>query len=1194
MTILRIFICLLFIFTCQWMHASGLQFIENKGQFHENVHYEAALPGGKVFLENNTWTFSFVNDLRPHHNHSHGHNDKHGVFGHAYKMHFEGANPTTILRPQNPFSHHHNYFIGNDATKWASNVPAFNDIIYSNLYDFIDMKVYSTDNSMKYDFIVHPGGAVDDIVIAYEGVDELYLEDKNLIIKTSVNELKEFKPYAYQIIDGETVEVKCRFVLHGEKLYFVTPRGYNGDYDLTIDPELIFSTYTGSQADNWGFTATYDNEGNAYGGGIAFNIGYPTTTGPFDPSFNNNPNVTQTNTEGYGYDIAITKFSPDGTSLLYSTYLGGSGSEAPHSLVVNSQNQLIVMGSSSSPDYPTQNAFDATHNGGPSLNLYGLPTEPDHSNGTDIIVTIFTEDGNALAGSTFFGGSGNDGMNFTATAISQNLEFNYGDVARGEVIVDENDNIYVGSCTFSTDIVGTKGFQGSNNGALDGVIAKFNANASTLSWMTYIGGSSHDAVFSVKIAENGDVYTCGGTQGGNNFPANIAPIGLNQSYQGGSTDGYVLRVSNNGQNLLGGTYLGTNSYDQTYVLDIDGEGDIYTVGQTQGTYPVQGTVYSNANTKQFVHKLSPNLSTTDWSTTFGNGLSINISPTALLVDNCGNIYVSGWGGETNTTYNPQTGDVLGMPITFDAFQSDTDGSDLYFIIFSKDAQTLEYASYFGEVSGNFGNEHVDGGTSRFDKQGIVYHAVCASCQVTGGFGNSDNFPTTPGAWSNDNNSTNCNLALIKFDFQLVLEATANLEPAPEGCAPHTVNFFNLSTRWEDIYWDFGDGSPISTEENPVHVFEDVGMFEVMMIIVDSTTCNIADTAFLTVNVPAFTEVITAETDYELPEFCEPYEVEFFNQSVYDGLTEDYTFVWDFGNGVTSEEVSPTYEYPTFGSYSVSLTVTGAPPCFDTDTHYTTVVIEENPFVFADFESPDVGCIPFPITLEALDEAEQYLWDLGDGNTAEGATVEHTYTAEGTYTIQLITIDSTTCNISDTSTTEIQVYEGPVADFTFEQDLPYILVDIPFTNLSTPDMDYLWDFGDGTTSAEINPTHQYTQVGLIEICLTVTRPDGNCSDQICKEIEISDEFNITTPGAISPNGDGLNDQLFISGFGVERFRMEIFNRWGQKVFQATSFDDKWDGTYKGVPQELGVFLYYIEATVAGGKPYFRKGNITLIR
>ena len=119
-----------------------------------------------------------------------------------------------------------------------------------------------------------------------------------------------------------------------------------------------------------------------------------TTTGPFDPSFNNNPNVTQTNTEGYGYDIAITKFSPDGTSLLYSTYLGGSGSEAPHSLVVNSQNQLIVMGSSSSPDYPTQNAFDATHNGGPSLNLYGLPTEPDHSNGTDIIVTIFTEDGN--------------------------------------------------------------------------------------------------------------------------------------------------------------------------------------------------------------------------------------------------------------------------------------------------------------------------------------------------------------------------------------------------------------------------------------------------------------------------------------------------------------------------------------------------------------------------------------------------------------------------------------------------------------------------------------------------------------------------------------------------------------------------------------------------------------------------------
>ncbi len=1212
MTVQRIFLSLfLFLNGILLQAETAFQFAENKGQSHENVRYEASLPGGKIFLEDHLWTFNFTKTQEHHH---FSRKDIYNAtpatdptpMGHAYRVHFNNAREGSTIRPLNPFSHYNNYFIGNDPDKWASEVRLFRGVLYQDLYDLVDMHVYSRYNSLKYDFIVHPGGSVDDIEMEYEGVDKIYIKNKNLIIQTSINEIKEVSPYAYQIINGETKEVKCRFVLNGNKLRFVVPRGYNPNYDLIIDPELIFSTYTGSLSDNWGFTATYDDDGNAYGGGIAFSVGYPLTMGAWDVTFANNPNTSPSNTTNYGYDMAISKIAPDGSSLLYSTYLGGTGSESPHSLVVNSKNELVILGSTSSSNFPMVGGYDTQFAGGPAfwVHPYVYLSQgdivlggQDHLNGTDIVVAILNPNGNAVVGSTFFGGNDNDGLNTTYTEDVfgdpiYNLQFNYGDEARGEVIVDENDNIYIGSCTYSNTIPGTKGFQASNDGELDGVIAKFNDDVSSLDWMTFLGGNENDAVYSVKVAENGEVYACGGTQGAG-FPI------TQQSCSGGSADGYIVRVSNNGQNLLGSTCLGASGsqYDQTYFVEIDKDGFIYTVGQSTGVYNVVGNVYSNSNTHQFIHKLSSNLANTEWSTTFGAGNSINISPTGLLVDNCGNIYVSGWGGGTNVDSNDFVGTTFGLPTSPDAFQSFTDGADLYFMILSRDAQSFEYGTFFGEqdiasTDSSEGQEHVDGGTSRFDKTGVVYHAVCASCSDTGE--GSDNFPTTTGAWSNENPSDNCNLAVLKFDFQLFLEANADLEPAPEGCAPHTVNFTNLSDRWEDIYWDFGDGSPISTEVNPTHIYTDIGVFEVMMIIVDSATCNIADTSFLTINVPEFSEDITADLDTELPLLCEPYEVDFFNLSQYDGATEEYTFLWDFGNGVTSDEFEPIYEYPTFGTYNVSLTVTGPPPCNDQNTLFTTITIEENPIVSADFNYPNIGCIPFPVSLEALDEAEEYFWDLGDGTTSEDASLEHVYTEEGIYEITLIAVDTSTCNDTDTAFAQIEVYDNPIAAFTFQQDQPYILVDIPFMNQSTLDMEYLWDFGDGNTSTEFEPTHQFLQVGENEICLTVTRPDADCSDIYCETIFISDDFSIMMPTAFSPNGDGMNDEWVIQGFGVENFRLLVFNRWGEKVFEADSFGDSWNGIYKGVPQELGVFVYFVEATVAGGRKFFDEGNFTLLR
>src|SRR5665213_1861309 len=249
-------------------------------------------------------------------------------------------------------------------------------------------------------------------------------------------------------------------------------------------------------------------------------------------------------------------------------------------------------------------------------------------------------------------------------------------------------------------------------------------------------------------------------------------------------DGYVSHLNAAGSSLLQSSYIGTSGYDQAYFVQLDQSSNVYLFGQTAGAYPVTGGVYSNPNGGQFIHKLNPTLSATIYSTVFGSGGNTpNISPAAFLVDTCENVYTSGWGGQC-IPYG-STGTTFGMPVTANAFQQTTDGCDFYFFVLKKNAASLWYASFFGGVGGS--DEHVDGGTSRFDKRGVIYQSVCAGC------GGTNNFPTTVGAWSQTNNSFNCNNAVIKLDFQLVnLSAVAAAAPSDTICTGSAINFTNTS------------------------------------------------------------------------------------------------------------------------------------------------------------------------------------------------------------------------------------------------------------------------------------------------------------------------------------------------------------------------------------------------------------------
>ncbi|MCD6366074.1 MAG: gliding motility-associated C-terminal domain-containing protein [Bacteroidales bacterium] len=828
-------------------------FIENKGQWQSNISFKKDLPGGALFLENNQFTFNFYEPKDIDHSHAHDGNTEFNpvkfIHYHSYKVQFLKAKKIT---PSGnfPATDYINYFIGKDQKRWASRVLHYGDVEYQELYKGIDLRIFQENNSVEYEFHIAPKIHPEQIQMVFSGQDKLYLDETgNLHIKTSINELIEKKPFAYQEIDGEKIPVQCKFKLVKNIVSFNVGK-YDKNFPLIIDPSLIFSTYTGSPTDNWGFTATYDHFGNVYSGGISFDVGYPTSVGAYQEIF---AGGTGYNPSYYsmGCDVGIIKYSPDGTTRLFATYLGGStAEELPHSMVVNSENELIVMGTTGSWDFPTSSsAYDNSFNGGDSTAYDNVIIFPQ---GLDIYVSRFSVDGTQLLGSTYIGGNKNDGFNFRNSYQyhimhgNDSLYYNYADGARGEVITDDKGNIYVGICTFSSNFpVSGSSFNPTYGGKQDGVVFKLDGSLSYLIWSGYLGGSNDDAIYSLTLDKNQNVFVGGGTTS-QDFPT--TPGVIYPSFQGGTTDGFIAHISSNGAMLYQSTYFGSPEYDQVYFVRTDKEDNLYATGQTKatGNYWINNALYNHPNSGQFISKLDNGLTQRIWSTAFGTGNGKpNISITAFEVDICHRIFLSGWGREwaNHDGYDWTTTEgTKGMDITYNAYQDTTDGQDFYLMVLSEDANFLDYATFFGEIHYNScsysGHDHVDGGTSRLDNRGNIYESVCASC------GSCDGFPTypDPGVWSPHNGaaplSNNCNNAVFRFSF-VDDYAIADFNAPPAGCEPYTVTFTN-NGQGQSYLWDFGD-STTSTAFSPTHTYTQSGLFYITLIAYDSTTCNLSDT-----------------------------------------------------------------------------------------------------------------------------------------------------------------------------------------------------------------------------------------------------------------------------------------------------------------------------------------------------------------
>lgn len=821
-----------------WLHP-------NRGQWDERIDYKIELTNGSFLIEPRGFTFHFYDYPQHDHTEDQHKNAEESYHNHVVKTTFLGAQFPETSQETGQSSFYRNYFLSQNSAEWKSEVRAVKEVVQKNIYPGIDLQLKGGNGTFKYNWIVTPGTDYRTISWQYDGADKIAVNDRDeLEITHSFGVITEGKPIAWRISNGKKEPVKIAYVLENNKVHFRIAGEVLSEDTLIIDPSLTFSTFTGSTADNWGFTAAPDPSGNLFAGGIVFGTGYPTTPGSWDQSFN-----------GGNFDVGITKFNASGTTLLYSIYLGGNSNETPHSIVCDSNGELYIFGVTSSPDFPvTGGAFDPSFNGGPSFTGNNL----SFPNGADIYVTRMNAAGNAIIASTFVGGSGTDGLQ------EGSIRYNYGDQFRGEIIVSGN-SIYVSSVTNSTDFPVFNASQPSLNGAQDAVFMRMNKTLDAFQWSTYFGGTGLETGNGIEVSSTGDVYVTGGT----NSSALGFASGYDLSYNGGIADGYLARLNGASGTLLSGTFIGSPDYDQSYFVQLDQDDAVYVYGQTQGTMPITPGCYGVSNAGQFVAKYATNLATLSWTTTVGAGTgNVEISPTAFLVSNCKDIYLSGWGGTVNTSSQAVFSSSNGFPVTADAYQSSTNGSNFWIAVLDADAAFLKYATFMGGV--NSSANHVDGGTSRFDKNGSIYHAVCAACGS-----NNTGFTTTPGVWSPQNPSPNCNLAAFKFELSNI-EAIVST-PDPLVCLPDPVLFNNNSANGNDFFWNFGDNTT-STQINPSHVYPGAGEYTVTLIVSDTNECYVPDTVQFVVNIGDFQGGIVQPPASICPGV--PYQFEAYGGSVY--------------------------------------------------------------------------------------------------------------------------------------------------------------------------------------------------------------------------------------------------------------------------------------------------------------------------
>jgi hypothetical protein len=747
-----------------------LSFEANQGQTDAEVRFLSRGSGYTLFLIGDEAVFSMraskaVPSVAGHHSQR---EPVEPTTNAAVRMKLVKANPAAKVTGEEELPGKSNYFIGNDAKKWRSNVPTYGKVKYEGIYSGIDLVYYGNQRQLEYDFVVAPGANPRRIQFDVRGAKHIS-RDKNgdLVIRMTDGEVHWRKPVVYQENDGKRIEIDGNYVIRRGRRVGFELAGYDSKRSLIIDPVLGYSTYLGGSGVDRGNSIEVDSSGNAYVTGSTESTNFPTTPGAFQTTCNGGSNCA---TDG---DAFVTKLNPSGSALVYSTFFGGSNTDVGRGIAVDSSGNAYVTGSTASADFPvTSGAFQTTPGGifvtklnpsGSALvystylgnsntdtgqgiavdgsgNAYitgaagsGFPTTSGAFQTTcgggslcyyvDAFVTKFNASGSALVYSTYLGGS-------------------YADIGNG-IALDSSGNAYVTGSTASPDFPITPGaFQTSCNNKYPNCVAEgtafvteFNALGSALVYSSYLGGSSHESGSGIAVDGSGNAYVTGQTTS-SDFP--VTP-GAAQTACGGSPydcgygDAFVTEFNPPGSALLYSSYLGGSNYDIGYGIALDSLGNAYVTGYTQSSnFPVTPGAFQatcgggNTNCSSFgdamVTEINPTGTALLYSTYLGG--SADDYGSGIAVDSAGDVYVMGSTDSTN------------FPVTPGAFQVTYRGG--------VDAFAAKFSSVeISPSSLNFGNQ--DEGTTSTPQDLTLTNSASASLNITsivagGDFAQTNNCP----------------------------------------------------------------------------------------------------------------------------------------------------------------------------------------------------------------------------------------------------------------------------------------------------------------------------------------------------------------------------------------------------------------------------------------------------------------------
>ena len=1052
------------------------------------------------------------------------------AYGSTVRLSFSGGDEVT---PEgrarlNEFS---NYFRGDDPTRWSTRVPSYSEVVYEDLYQGIDLVYREEGRGIKYEFIIHPGADPSKIITRVEGHDSLRVADGSLVISTKAGEITDSGLDVFYL-DSPQEKVDCAFEVYDPDTYGFRLSYYNRSRTLVIDP-LVYATYFGG-SDSERAIVIVDSKGDPYLMGGTQSDDFPTTPGSYQLDHN-----------GGQFECFVSKFSSDGSSLVFSTFIGGSDWDSPGWALIDQSGNIYMSGSTMSSDFPTTSgAYQEKFGGGPNW-----------SDG-DCFLLKLNATGDRLIYSTYIGSDDDDDQG-------------------GAISLTPDGSVIFNGMTRSSNFNITQGaFQTVHNGRREAFVCKLNPQGTDLVFSTFLGGSDDDDIAGIAVDTNGSIYVCGRT-GSGDFPTTT---GAYQTTLNGRDNAFITKLSSDGSSLIYSTYLGGDEATRANGILVDGSDNAHVTGYTASSvFPTTPGAYkrnhNDDETDIFITRLSADGKSLVSSTLLGG--ERGESGSGILLDEEGNVCLC---GSTRSTH---------FPTTKEAPQKRLNGGEEAIVCkLSADYSELLYSTFLGGQS--FDNAY----RIAFDSRGMIW---------VGGYTHSTDFPTTNDAYRTHLNGQENDAFLCKVNMDTKTPAAdAGPDVAIDQHQNVTFNGTNSTDNIGIVNWTWSftyDGKPTTLHNSTVNfTFHDAGLFHVALTVRDEGNNTGSDIMNVSVR-----DIMLPIADANIDRVILQHDtIKFDGRGSSDNLGVS-NWTWNFtyeGEDIFLYGPTPSFTFDEAGEYLVTLMVRDAAGYNATDGMMVRVVDITAPIANAgdDIVVGQHATAQFNGTLSSDNVGiVNWTWTFIHGAepvTLYGSSPPFTFDLAGIYLVSLMvkdqegytTFDSVTVIVTDT--TDPIAYAG--IDKTINQGHS-----ITFDGRGSSDnvgvarWTWLFEYDIGPINLSgSSPKFTFELAGEYVVTLTVTDPKGNQGTDVVV-ITVRD---ITPPVADAGPDVTVDQHETVTFDGFDSWDNVGVTGWAWSFLHndvpITSEEERWEWTFADAGE------YLVTLRVLDGAEYHNEDTMVV--